>query len=39
MSQIAWLELDSVDLGKKISYRLDINAGEFKGRAGMAHGG
>ena len=35
MEKIKWLELDSVDLGKKISYRLDINAAEFKGRAGM----
>jgi hypothetical protein len=33
-----WLELDSMDgwgRGKKVRYRLDINAGEFKGRAGM----
>jgi hypothetical protein len=35
MAQIEWLELDSVGLGKKVRYRLDINAGEFKGRAGM----
>jgi hypothetical protein len=35
MPEIEWLELDSTGLGKKIKYRLDINAAEFKGRAGM----
>ena len=34
---IEWLEIDNEYLGngKKIRYRLDINAGDFKGRAGM----
>ena len=32
---IEWLEYDCPDLGKKVQYRLDINAAEFKGRAGM----
>jgi hypothetical protein len=32
---VKWLEHDSINLGKKVRYRLDINAGEFKGRAGM----
>lgn len=32
---INWLEHDSARLDKKIKYRLDINAGEFEGRAGM----
>ena len=35
MAKIKWLEYDSAGLGKKISYRLDINAAEFEGRAGM----
>lgn len=35
MAPIEWHELDSLDLGKKIRYRLDINAAEFKGRAGV----
>ncbi len=35
MNKIEWLELDSVGLGKKFRYRLDINAADFKGRAGM----
>jgi hypothetical protein len=35
MAPVEWLELESVGLGKKIRYRLDINAGDFKGRAGM----
>ena len=32
---VNWLEYDSPVLGKKIKYRLDINAADFKGRAGM----
>lgn len=36
MAEVEWRELDSVGLGKKISYRLDINAGDFRGRAGVA---
>lgn len=35
MVPIEWLELDSAGLGKKIRYRLDIKAEDFKGRAGM----
>ena len=35
MKKIKWLEYDSTGLGKKIRYRLEINAAEFKGRAGM----
>jgi hypothetical protein len=35
MAPIEWSELDSVGLGKKVRYRLDINAADFKGRAGM----
>jgi len=32
---IEWLEHDSPALGRKIRYRVDIDAREFKGRAGM----
>lgn len=32
---IKWLEHESPNLGKTIRYRLDINAEDFKGRAGM----
>jgi hypothetical protein len=32
---IEWQEVDSAALGKKIKYRTDIDAREFKGRAGM----
>ena len=35
MDHIAWLELHSTGLGKKIRYRLDINAEDFRGRAGV----
>ena len=35
MKKIKWLECDSVDLGKKFQYRMDIDAEEFKGRAGL----
>ena len=35
MSEVEWRELDSVGLGKKVRYRLDINASDFKGRAGL----
>lgn len=32
---IEWLEHNSPTTGKKIAYRLDIDAREFQGRAGM----
>lgn len=32
---IEWLEHESQTTGKKIKYRVDIDAREFKGRAGM----
>jgi hypothetical protein len=35
VDHIEWLELHSTGLGKKIRYRLDINAEEFRGRAGV----
>jgi hypothetical protein len=35
MKRIKWLKHDCPVLGKKITYRLDINAADFKGRAGM----